>query len=271
MGADDWDHLVSRGWQRNFGDDQERVASIEARTGVITGSARPIKNNFAEQGFMTYTEPGGAWTRDADTAFRKIERRVFERVREVRRDVCDEDHRNAVIEMCSIHLVRSNDFRDAQLRLLDDLQLSAMSDDYPTRQEAHKRFLARHGVPPPPGLVDYLIEMWMNVQRSGLVFFDSVEDRIGKIDAQLRWWHLQVVEVDPSRPASRARRTAWASLRRSADAMTAGFVAAARSVRVVSAHRWRAACACEVLIARHCRQTTHPPTRMKRALHCAPN
>jgi len=194
MAADDLDHLVSQGWQRNFGTQDRFVSIVDARTGALVSRSRAIKSNFAEPGFMTEAKPDGTWNRNAERSFRRIEDRVFERIREIRPGVCTDEHRNAVIELCAIHLVRSQDFRDAQMRVLNEFEPQAMLE-YPQNPDLCKKFIERLGSPPAPGVVEYMVQMWVNSQRFGAVHFDSVDDRIGKFDAQLRRWHLQVVNI----------------------------------------------------------------------------
>jgi len=101
--------------------------------------------------------------------------------------------------MCTIHLVRSEDYRDGVLRVLDQFEPQAMSE-YPSSAELHRRFMERTGQLPPPGYVEYLVAKWMNRQRGGAAFFEATEDRLSAVEAQLRQWHLQVIEVDASLP-----------------------------------------------------------------------
>lgn len=89
----------------------------------------------------------------------------------MRRGVCGAEHRDAVIKMCMIHLVRSEDYRDGVLRVLDRFEPQAMSG-YPSNAELHSRFRARTGQLPPPGYVEYLVANWMNRQRGGAAFFE---------------------------------------------------------------------------------------------------
>jgi hypothetical protein len=176
------------------------VSIVDAATGVSIDPERPIKSNFAEAGYMTQVDERGQQNRDTDRLFHKIERRIFERVREVRPRHCDAEHRDAVIELCTIHLLRTQDFRDAQLRVLARFEAEAV-EDFGGWLMVHQWFMLKTGVPPPPpGLIESWKDMWMNRQRAGAVFFESTQHRINNIDTQLHRWHLQVVEIDPTLP-----------------------------------------------------------------------
>ena len=52
-------HLVSRGYQQNFANAEKRVAVIDARSGRLVASDRPIKSNFAAPGFITHLDATG--------------------------------------------------------------------------------------------------------------------------------------------------------------------------------------------------------------------
>lgn len=199
MRAGDRDHLVSQGWQRNFGTDDKRVAVVNVRTGDVVDESRAIKSNFAEIGFMTHVGPDGEPNRDADEVFRKIEKRVFGRIRQVRIGRCDEVHRDAVIKLCTIHLVRTWDFRDSQLRILDEYE-AELRQQCTASPEVTRRYTAQYGTPPPPGAIEAIIDTWFSTQRAGATLFDSTTDRLDTIDGVLRRWRLQVVEVAPHIP-----------------------------------------------------------------------
>ena len=200
MAAQPNDHIVSKGWQRNFANDRQRVAVADVSTCQIVDRARPIKRNFAEPWFMTHTDSSGATLRDADDVFQKIERRVLNKVREIN-VTCrlTDDHREAVVQLFTIHLVRSQGFRDSQFALLDQLEPQVLRD-YPTDPRVYDAFMRRFDRPPLPGEVEANIARWMAAQRAGDVVFDNIDHSIQTIGNVLRRWHVQVIESEPSHP-----------------------------------------------------------------------
>jgi hypothetical protein len=81
------DHIVSRGWQANFTDDHT-VSILDVVTGAIVDDRRRIKANFAEEDFLTYSDSEGNPVREVDDAFTRIERKVLNKVREIRVGRC---------------------------------------------------------------------------------------------------------------------------------------------------------------------------------------
>lgn len=148
---------------------------------------------------MTDSRPDGSASRDSDDVFKKIERRVLELIRGIAPGKCSDAARSAVVGLCTVHLLRSRDFRDAQLQLLNTLEPDAI-DYYGQLPEVHRRYVAQYGKPPPPGVIEEIVSHWVSGQRDGAVFFDSTEERLETVDGLLRRWPLQIVAVDPSLP-----------------------------------------------------------------------
>ena len=194
------DHIVSKGWQKSFANDTHQVAVVDTATCQVVQRDRPIKNNFAERGFMTQIGPNGEALRNADRVFQKIERRVLNKVREIAVDhyVTDE-HRDAVVQLFTIHLVRSQAFRDSQFSLLDRVEPEFVRD-YPRSPEVLEKYQRHFGRLPFPGEVEAIVMQWFATQRAGGVVFDSIKHSIDTIDRVLRKWHLQVVQSPTSLP-----------------------------------------------------------------------
>ena len=188
------------GWQQNFANEEHRVAVVDVHAGRTIDRSRPIKNNFVEVGFMTNIGPDGRAFRDADEAFKRIERRVLNQIRDIRvgRTITNA-HRDAVADLFTIHLIRSDAFRESQMSILDQLEPDA-SDDYPNRAEVHERFLHTLGRPPYPGEVRRMVQAWFDRQRAGQVYFDSLTHTISTIRGLLRGCNLQIAETDDSMP-----------------------------------------------------------------------
>ena len=187
------DHIVSKGWQFNFANALHQVAVADVASCRIVRDDRPIKKNFAERGFMTHTDADGGRSRDADEVVRAIERIVLNQVRDIAVEFrITEEHREAVIELFSIHLVRSQAFRDSQFALINEMEPEFMRD-YPNDPKVLERFRYHLGRLPYPGEVASMVARWFARQRSGDVVFDTIESNINNIKRVLGKWHLQVV------------------------------------------------------------------------------
>ncbi len=194
------DHIVSRGWQKNFANELHQVAVLDILARRVVPRDRPIKNNFAERGFMTYVSPSGEVLRDADKAFQQIERRVLNKVREVGvRSRVTDDHREAVVQLFTIHLVRSQAFRDSQFAVLNKAEPDFVRD-WPKNPKLLEKYQLHLGRLPYPGEVEALVMQWFAAQRSGGVVFESLDHSIDTIVNVLRKWQLQVVACPDSLP-----------------------------------------------------------------------
>lgn len=193
------DHIVSRGWQANFADDHT-VSILDVATGEIADDERRIKSNFAEEDFLTYTDGEGNPVRDVDDAFTRIERRVLNKVREIRVDRCEREHRDSVAELFGIHLVRSDALRVAKLRLMAET-----ANDYPARAEEspiiRDRFIRTLGRPPLPGELDSMARDWQTRQIETNEFFVENLPRLQrKMRDMMAKYHVQVIEAPEPLP-----------------------------------------------------------------------
>lgn len=194
------DHIVSKGWQKNFANELHQVAVVDVNTCCVVQRDRPIKSNFAERGFMTQIGPNGEALRDADKAFQKIERRVLNKMREISVDCrITDEHREAVVQLFTIHLVRSQEFRDSQFAVLDRAELDFVRD-WPKNPKLLDKYRVHLGRLPHPGEVEAIVSQWFAAQRSGGVVFDTIDHSIKTIETVLRKWRLQVVGCPASLP-----------------------------------------------------------------------
>jgi hypothetical protein len=67
-------HLVSKGLQKNFADDDERVAVLDAQSGETLCRRRPIKSNWRIENFVGVA---------LESKFAKTEGRVFDQIRRI--------------------------------------------------------------------------------------------------------------------------------------------------------------------------------------------
>ncbi|MDO8391629.1 MAG: DUF4238 domain-containing protein [Actinomycetota bacterium] len=193
------DHIVSRGWQANFTDDHT-VSILDVVTGKIVDDTRRIKSNFARPDFLTYLDSEGNPVRDVDDAFTKVERKVLNRVREIRVGNCKAEHRDAVAELFGIHLVRSDALRVAKLRLMGET-----AADYPARAErseaVREQFIATLGRPPLPGELETMAWDWQKRQIETNEFFvENLPSMQQKMRDMMARYHVQVIEAPEPLP-----------------------------------------------------------------------
>ena len=193
------DHIVSRGWQQNIAEGHE-LAVLDVVTGNVVAESRPIKSNFAELDYMTYTDTEGNAVRDVDEAFTKIERKVLNKVREITVSNCSTDHRDAVAELFGIHIVRSRAMRASKLRLLAE-HGHEIAADLESNVEVQEKFLAVLGRPPHPGEILQMARDWeQNQIGTNEYFVENLPHFQRVIRDMLAKYHLQVVEAAPTLP-----------------------------------------------------------------------
>ncbi|MEQ1699608.1 MAG: DUF4238 domain-containing protein [Ilumatobacteraceae bacterium] len=193
------DHIVSRGWQWNIAEGHE-LTVLDARTGLIVDTARPIKSNFAELDYMTYTDASGNPVRDVDIAFTKIERRVLNKIREIRVNNCRDEHRDAVADLFGIHLVRSKAMRASKLRLIAQ-HGPDLAYELSQRPEVQAKFLRVLGRLPYPGEIEQLTRDFTARQvETNEYFVENLPRLQRQIRDMMSKYYLQVVESTGNLP-----------------------------------------------------------------------
>ncbi|MGD9794415.1 MAG: DUF4238 domain-containing protein [Acidimicrobiia bacterium] len=194
-------HLVSKGYQRNFADDRQRVVVIDKSTN--RGELRPTKRTFAEPNYNSYTSGDGELVDELEREWSKVEAKTLRRVRELSpANARDPQMRVAVCSLMAVHLVRSKPFERVHHTLwgevVTDIQVRIGDDE-----RARRAFIADKGREPLPGEMAALASGIAD-QQSGTRFqlIDSMARIFNRVSAQLMTWELQVITIDPSVGAS---------------------------------------------------------------------
>ena len=189
------DHIVSRGLQRNFARDGHRIAAIDVRTGAVIDPDRSTKSNFAEPDFLTYRDVDGNPVREVDHAFTRIERSVLNLIREVTPATYNpERHHRPIVQLMSVHLVRSRALLASKLRLLHESSedLGRELATSPATREKVRRALGRY---PYPGEVEDWARRWTaHGIESGAHLIENLPEQQRTIADLLARYPIQIVE-----------------------------------------------------------------------------
>ena len=103
-------HLVSKGYQKNFANDDDRVAVLDARSGAVIAADRPIKSNWREEDFLTVVDATGNRDRSLETEFAKTELKALDQIRRIAPAGITREQKRALDLLAAMHLVRSLSF-----------------------------------------------------------------------------------------------------------------------------------------------------------------
>jgi Protein of unknown function (DUF4238) len=110
-------HFVSKGYQKNFADDRQRVDVIDRQTGNLVEALRPTKRNWVSSHWSSIRLPDGLLDNRMEEEFAKIEASCLRRVREMSTKNCGPEFRGSVINLFAVHLVRSEALANARRQL----------------------------------------------------------------------------------------------------------------------------------------------------------
>lgn len=189
-------HLVSRGYQQNFANDEKRVAILDTRTARITSTDRPIKNNFTSAGFNSYIDADGSASAWLEREFAKVERPVLDQIRRITVGSPRPSAIGAVVGLMSLHLVRNRAFAEFHDDILDQTrreQAAKMLRD-PRLQAMHLKQL---GMPASESSVQTMIDDWAEqsiASNSGLV--ESMSRQYNSLVDKLSCFRVQVISAE---------------------------------------------------------------------------
>jgi hypothetical protein len=146
-------HLVSRGYQRNFANDDHRIAVLAAPTAQLIDPARAIKSNFVREGFNSSVLTDGTESEWLEDAFASVERAVLNQIREVGPKRAGAEQRAAVANLFAIHLVRSDSFLDTHDRVLKAVKREAVPRIC-AEERVLELFVSEYGREPEPGEIE---------------------------------------------------------------------------------------------------------------------
>ena len=97
-------HLVSKGYQKNFANGDHRVAVIDARSGAVIADDRPIRSNWCEENLLTVVDAVGNIDQSLENEFAKTEGKALNQIRDITPNKISPEHKRA------LDLVAGNSF-----------------------------------------------------------------------------------------------------------------------------------------------------------------
>ena len=189
------DHLVSRGYQNNFADVYRRVMVFDVATGA--SGLVPTRRNFSEPNFNTYIDSNGHTIRELERDWMQIEGTVLDRIRRITPTSRASSEAEDVVALFAIHLVRSQAFRAAHLRIAADYRDNGLLElaNHPL---AIRAFRNEYGRDPKPGdLTAIAKSLWEGNATSNRSFADSMRTQYNGISQMLSRFKIQVITIDP--------------------------------------------------------------------------
>ncbi len=194
-------HLVSAGYQKNFGNTERFLNIVEARTGRLIDGRRAIRSNWREEHWNSTIDPStGEVDSSLEDRFSALESSVLHDIRSVRIGQCSPKQATAIVHLFAIHLARSRSFRSWQTTLADDV-LPGLITAVASKPEAIRRFVRSVGRPPRDGELAAMAQLISdNRSASGEWAVGSIAHHHDGVAEKLVQLHLQIIEVDPDLP-----------------------------------------------------------------------
>lgn len=194
-------HLVSAGYQRNFGTADRRLDIIDPANGDVIEAGRAIRRNWRREHWHSVIDPS---TGEVDTSledtFSKIETRVLDTIRHVRIGQMTPDKAGAVINLFAVHIARSEMLRPWSDEL-SDRELPNIIRELAASPRAVARFEAQHGRKPFAGELEAIAQQ-ISDQRSasGEWRRDTIARNHDGVVERLQALHTQIIEIDDGLP-----------------------------------------------------------------------
>jgi hypothetical protein len=149
-------HLVSRGLQKNFANDDDRVAVLDSQSGAMIAADRPIKSNWSEQNFLTVVDAAGDLDQSLKIDFAKTEQKALNQIRDITPNKISPDQKRALDLVAAIHLVRSLSFVKMHGQVTDAYFDNCIAD-FLADPEVLQAFVSDRGRQPAPGELEFLV------------------------------------------------------------------------------------------------------------------
>lgn len=193
-------HLVSKGYQKNFADERQRVSVVDARRGKLIEPFRPTKRNWVEEHWNSFPGETGAQNPHLEKEFARIGATVMRSIREVSTAGVTLRQKAAIVNLFAIHLARSRsfvDFRESIYdvavpesvdRLVEDAEIAASFNDHLGRSAS-------------PGELRAFVEARaIGPIRSKESLLETVGEYHNKFAEKLDGYSVQVVNVAEGLP-----------------------------------------------------------------------
>lgn len=194
-------HLVSAGYQRNFGTDDRRLDIVDARTGDVIKLGRAIRKNWRREHWHSVIDPT---TGDADASleesFSKVETWVLAAVRHVKAGQLTEEQSAAIVSLFAMHVARSHAFR-SWTDELSERKLPGIIQAVASKSRPAELFEQQIGRPPEPGELEALAQRVSDERtKSGAWRRDGIANNHNELVDILNSRHIQIIEVDDALP-----------------------------------------------------------------------
>lgn len=187
-------HLVSKGYQRNFAADHTWVSVLDVKTGQTVYAKRAIGANWRIDDFISVIFPDGTVDDALEREFGERERVFLRVVREIRlHRAVDREQKAALDELAAVHLARNSAFKVAHQKVVRrtlEQQWPKLAQDNRLRA----RFARQWGRSPEPGELEAIVASAGNAFVSSPDFFTSGVQRVASgFRPLLAKWRVQLV------------------------------------------------------------------------------
>lgn len=186
-------HLVSRGYQRNFADDIW-VTVLDARTGDTIWSRRSVGANWRVQDFVSVIWPEGELDDSLEREFGDSEQVFLNVVRQIQlyRPVTA-IQKAALDDLAAVHLVRNLSFALAHEKVVRE-SMQQLVTGLALDEEVVSRFNRQWRRPPEPGELEAIVAAAADDLVNSPDFFVSAVRRVAAgIPKVLAKWTVQLV------------------------------------------------------------------------------
>jgi hypothetical protein len=188
-------HLVSKGYQKNFANDYQQVAVLDARSGATIDGGRHITSNWRAENFLTVATAAGHLDQSLEKKFQKTEGKVLDQIRRITPTRITDKQRRALDLLAAIHLVRSQSFVEMHGQFADAYFDAAVADLLAEPQLA-EIFESAHGRQPAEGELKSVVAAQARKLRASPDLTANAMRRIGaRVPEILGRYRVQLVEV----------------------------------------------------------------------------
>jgi Protein of unknown function (DUF4238) len=149
-------HLVSRGYQKNFATPDDRVAVLDAESGEVLDRNRPVTSNWREEDLLTVVDAAGNQDRSLEDEFKKTEGKVLDQIRRITPNKITPEQRQALDLVAAIHLVRSLSFVKMHRQVTDAFFDNCIAD-FVADPQVLDAFVSDRGRQPAAGELEFLV------------------------------------------------------------------------------------------------------------------
>lgn len=194
-------HLVSRGYQRNFASENIWVAVIDAHTGRTVSPHRSIGVNWRLDDFISVMLPDGTVDDALEREFGERERVFLRLVRHIQvNQPVRPEQKAALDDLAAVHLARNSAFKVAHQQIVR----GTLEQEWPKLAKDDRlrlKFVQQWGRPPEPGELEAIIATVGNAFVSSPDFFTAGVQRVAAdLQPLLARWMVQLVGCDDNLP-----------------------------------------------------------------------